>query len=71
MKGQSTAVQREKAGLSVSMAAWMVILDRVHGANTSIARRAYEIFNHEGRGFGRDLEHWLRAKRNCSTLCTL
>jgi len=62
MKGQSTAVQREKAGLSVKHGCMDGYLDRVHGANTSIARRAYEIFDHEGRGFGRDLEHWLRAE---------
>jgi HSP20 family molecular chaperone IbpA len=34
----------------------------MHDACTSIAKRAYEIFDHDGRVFGRDLEHWLRAE---------
>ena len=62
MKGQSTALQREKAGLSIKLISMDSYLDRIHDVSASIARRAYEIFDHEGRGGGRDLEHWLRAE---------
>jgi HSP20 family protein len=62
MKGQSTAVQREKAGISIKQVSMDSFLDRIHDVHTSITRRAYEIFDHDGRWLGRDLEHWLRAE---------
>jgi HSP20 family protein len=62
MKGQSTAVLRERAGLCIKQGGMEGLLDRMQDAYTSIARRAYEIFDREGRGIGRDLEHWLRAE---------
>ena len=62
MKTQSTAVQRAKASLPVKQVSMDSFLDRIDDVYTSIARRAYEIFDHDGRGLGRDLEHWLRAE---------
>src|SRR6266699_1283745 len=35
---------------------------RIQTLHDSIARRAYEIFESNGRSFGRDLENWLRAE---------
>jgi HSP20 family molecular chaperone IbpA len=62
MKEKSSAAQRTKAGLPVKQVSIDSFLDRIDDVYTSIARRAYEIFDHEGMGFGRELEHWLRAE---------
>ena len=62
MKGQSTATQRERTGISIKHGNAEGLLNRIHDAYQAIARRAYEIFDHDGRGHGRDLEHWLRAE---------
>lgn len=37
-------------------------LDQKRPAHDEIARRAYAIFEQEGRPEGRDMEHWLRAE---------
>jgi len=39
------------------------IFDQVEDTFKTIARRAYEIFETNGREFGRDLENWFRAER--------
>jgi HSP20 family protein len=38
------------------------LFDRIQDLSNSIARRAFEIFEHRGRALGRDLEDWLRAE---------
>jgi HSP20 family protein len=62
MKGQATELQRAKTGLFIKQVSMDNFFDRIQNIYTAIARRAYEIFDHDGRGFGRDLEHWLRAE---------
>jgi len=37
-------------------------LDRIDQLSTSIAQRAYEIFESDGRMPGRELDHWIRAE---------
>jgi hypothetical protein len=37
-------------------------LDQKRPTHDEIARRAYAIFEQEGRPEGRELEHWLRAE---------
>jgi len=39
------------------------LFDQLENTFNTIARRAYEIFEANGRAFGRDLEHWFRAER--------
>ena len=39
------------------------LFDQLEDTFNTIARRAYEIFEANGRAFGRDLEHWFRAER--------
>jgi HSP20 family molecular chaperone IbpA len=39
------------------------IFDEIERMNEQITKRAYEIFEGEGRECGRDLEHWLQAER--------
>src|SRR5262245_52407195 len=39
------------------------ILDELRAMQDRIMRRAYDIFEDNGRALGRDLEHWLDAER--------
>jgi len=39
------------------------IFDQIQDTFNSISRRAYEIFEGNGRAFGRELEHWFQAER--------
>lgn len=38
------------------------LFDRMEKLYDSVARRAFELFEHNGRGFGHDLENWFRAE---------
>src|SRR5213593_3159134 len=39
------------------------ILDEMNQMQDRIMRRAYDLFERNGRLFGRDLDHWLQAER--------
>ena len=39
------------------------LFDQMEDTFNAIARRAYEIFESNGRAFGRDLEHWFQAEK--------
>ena len=52
--GEAIAVKRELAPVS--------LLDRMSEVFDSISRRAFEIFEHNGRFFGRELDDWLQAE---------
>jgi HSP20 family protein len=39
------------------------LLDQIEQTFNALSRRAYEIFESNGRAFGRDLEHWFQAER--------
>jgi HSP20 family protein len=39
------------------------LFDQIEDTFRTLSRRAYEIFESDGRALGRDLEHWLRAER--------
>ncbi len=39
------------------------LFDQIEDTFKALSRRAYEIFESDGRAFGRELEHWLRAER--------
>jgi HSP20 family protein len=39
------------------------ILDEINQMQDRIMRRAYDIFERNGRVFGRDLDHWLQAEK--------
>jgi HSP20 family molecular chaperone IbpA len=62
MKGQATEIEKAKQDFPIRHISMDSLLDRFQDVFTSIERRAYEIFDHDGRWFGRDLEHWLRAE---------
>lgn len=58
----ATATQPAKTSLPVKQSGTGDVLDRVQQIYDSIARRAFEIFDNNGRWFGHDLEHWFRAE---------
>jgi HSP20 family molecular chaperone IbpA len=39
------------------------LLEQFEGTFNALTRRAYEIFDRNGRRFGHDLEHWFQAER--------
>jgi HSP20 family molecular chaperone IbpA len=39
------------------------VLEQIQDIFNALSRRAYEIFEGNGRTFGRDLEHWFQAER--------
>jgi HSP20 family protein len=58
----ATALQPVKAPVSVRQSATGDVFDRIQQTHDSIARRAFEIFDNNGRWVGNDLEDWFRAE---------
>lgn len=63
MTKQATAVQRATEGTHLRLVSSDRILDRMKQTMDAVARRAFEIFEANGRIFGRDMDDWLRAER--------
>src|SRR5262245_27421987 len=53
----------EEMAESVAICKISSILDEMYQMQDRIMRRAYDIFERNGRVFGRDLDHWLQAER--------
>jgi HSP20 family protein len=63
MNAQSaTAMQPVKAAVPVKQSATGDIFDQIQQTYDSIARRAFEIFNNNGRWPGNELDDWFRAE---------
>ena len=59
--GEATAMKRvEEPTKPVKYGS---LFDQVEDTFNALARRAYEIFEGNGRAFGRDLENWFQAER--------
>jgi HSP20 family molecular chaperone IbpA len=58
----ATAMQPAKTAVPVKQTEIENMFDRIQQTYDSIARRAFEIFDNNGRWFGRELEDWLRAE---------
>lgn len=58
----ATAMQPAKAPVPVKQTGQTNIFDRLEEVHNSIARRAFEIFDRNGRWPGRELDDWLRAE---------
>jgi HSP20 family protein len=58
----ATAMQPAKAPVAVKQSATGDVFDRIQQIYDSIARRAFEIFDYNGRWLGHDLEDWFRAE---------
>ena len=48
---------------SVAIRKTSSIFDEMKDMQERIMRRAYDIFERNGRSFGRDLDYWLQAER--------
>jgi len=59
--GESTAVKRAEE--PVKMIKHGSLLDQMNEMFDALSRRAYSIFEENGRIFGRDIEHWFQAER--------
>lgn len=58
----ATAMQPVKGPAPVKQTSGMNIFARIEEMHNSIARRAFELFEGNGRWPGRELENWLRAE---------
>jgi HSP20 family protein len=59
--GEAAAVRRAEEPTKVMK--YTSLFDQMDEMFNSLARRAYEIFEGNGRAFGRDLENWFQAER--------
>ncbi|MBZ5540251.1 MAG: Hsp20/alpha crystallin family protein [Acidobacteriia bacterium] len=59
--GETTAVKRAEE--PVKMIKHGSLLDQMNEMFDALSRRAYSIFEENGRAFGRDIEHWFQAER--------
>jgi HSP20 family protein len=58
----ATAMQPAKVPVPVKQSTTEDVFDRIEQTYNSIARRAFEIFDSNGRWLGNDLEDWFRAE---------
>jgi HSP20 family molecular chaperone IbpA len=58
-----TAVQRAQEPAAIAPAKAQSLLDRMDEILDEIHKRAFEIFDGNGRIFGRELDDWLKAER--------
>jgi HSP20 family protein len=58
----AVALQQATAPVSVKQSVTGDVFNRIQQSHDSIARRAFEIYDNNGRWLGHDLEDWLRAE---------
>jgi HSP20 family molecular chaperone IbpA len=63
MAAKSSGVRKVKEAVSLEAVEFESLVTRLQGLSEQIARRAYEIFEHECGVCGHDMENWLRAER--------
>jgi HSP20 family protein len=59
----TATVQKENEGIAIRTATPKAVIDRVQETFDAISRRAFEIFEGNGRSFGHDVEDWLQAEK--------
>lgn len=59
--GETAAAKRAEE--SITPFKFGSLLDQMDDIFNALARRAYQIFEENGRMFGQDLEHWFQAER--------
>lgn len=57
-----TAAQPSREPIQVKQSSASDVLDRMQQTYDSIARRAFEMFENNGRWFGHEVDDWLRAE---------
>ena len=55
-------IKKSEAPAALKLVPPADLFDRMAKIYDSVAHRAFELFEHNGRNFGRDLEHWFRAE---------
>jgi HSP20 family protein len=63
MAGTSIAVQRAEEPTTLKPVKFESLLDQMNEVFDNITKRAFEIFEGNGRIFGRELDDWLKAER--------
>jgi HSP20 family molecular chaperone IbpA len=58
----ATAMQSAKVPIAIKQSVTADVFERIQQFYDSTARRAFEIFENNGRWLGRDLEDWFRAE---------
>lgn len=58
----ATAMQPAESSVAVKQSATADVSDRIQQTYDAIARRAFEIFDANGRWLGNEWEHWFRAE---------
>lgn len=58
----ATAMQPAKAPVPIRQSTTDEVFDRIHKTSEAIARRAFEIFDTNGRWLGHELEDWFHAE---------
>ena len=58
----ATAVQPAKAPVPVKQSATSDVFNQIQQTYDAVARRAFEIFNNNGRWLGHELDDWFRAE---------
>jgi HSP20 family protein len=58
----ATALRAVKTPVAIKQSATDELFDRIEKTYDSIARRAFEIFDNNGRWLGHELEDWFRAE---------
>lgn len=61
--GEATGTALKRAEEPAKPAEPLSIFDQLEDTFKAITRRAYELFESNGRAFGRDLENWFQAER--------
>ena len=59
----TAVVQKEKQGVAVKASKPKELLDQMFESFDAISRRAFEIFENNGRSDGHDLEDWFKAEK--------
>jgi HSP20 family protein len=59
--GEATAMKRAEE--PIKPIKYPSLFDQMEGTFNALTRRAYEIFESNGRAFGRDLENWFQAEK--------
>ena len=62
MTETAIAVQTAPETTSLKVVEHNSLTERIDRVRRDIAQRAYEIFERDGRPFGRDLDHWFKAE---------
>jgi len=62
VRGQATRMERQSGNADRRVFVLVDFVDRFSATYSAIARRAYEIPERNGKPFGQDRDHWLKAE---------